>query len=72
MHWLAQTLDASAVLSGTAPLLAARLTLLDGGGSILAVTVAHVVLGAHAMMLACLQATALPGRTLARMHGKHD
>lgn len=40
-----QRMDAAAVLSGDAPVLAVRLTQLAGGGSILAVTGSHVVLG---------------------------
>lgn len=40
-----QPLDPVQVLSGDAPVLAVRLTQLAGGGSILAVTAAHVVLG---------------------------
>jgi hypothetical protein len=39
-------MDAVAVLSGDAPVLAVRVTQLAGGGSILAVTASHVVLGA--------------------------
>uniref|UniRef100_A0A383V810 Uncharacterized protein n=1 Tax=Tetradesmus obliquus TaxID=3088 RepID=A0A383V810_TETOB len=39
-----ERMDAAAVLSGDAPVLAVRLTQLAGGGSILAVTASHVVL----------------------------
>ncbi|KAF6262996.1 hypothetical protein COO60DRAFT_1672641 [Scenedesmus sp. NREL 46B-D3] len=42
-------MDAGAVLSGDAPVLAVRLTQLSGGGSILAVTASHVVLGLAAV-----------------------
>jgi hypothetical protein len=45
MLFTMQPMDASAVLSGAAPVLAVRLTQLAGGGSILAVTASHVVLG---------------------------
>jgi hypothetical protein len=43
-------MDPVTVLSGDAPVLAVRLTQLAGGGSILAVTASHVVLGADTLV----------------------
>jgi hypothetical protein len=50
LHCL-QRMDPVTVLSGDAPVLAVRLTQLAGGGSILAVTASHVVLGAWSPLL---------------------
>ncbi|KAF8062026.1 hypothetical protein HT031_004286 [Scenedesmus sp. PABB004] len=44
-----EPLDAAAVLAGTAPLLAARLTQLAGGGCILAVTASHVAVDGRSL-----------------------